>query len=363
MIKVGVIGTGWWSDRAHLPGLVSVDGIEVAAISDENAQRLSAAGDKFGVARRFEDYRELLDCEDIQAVCIPAPTYRHHAITMDALSKKKHVLCEKSLAMNPAQAREMYEKAQDVGVIHMVPFTWRFVPAAIMMKTLIDQGYLGRVFHIEARYLAGWLSDPSVPASWRMRREFAGTGALGDTGSHLIDFIRWTVGEFEGVVADSRIFIKDRIDGATGKPVEVDVDDSTMFLGRLVNGAQAVVHCSRVATSRENYIDVEISGTDGTLIFQLEVEGEDWVVGKLYGSQKPDVKPQPLPISDTLLEDYEVAKSNVTGKFLFARIMQAFKAGIESGKEPSPNFHDGMRVQQVMQAVEDSALKRQWTRV
>jgi predicted dehydrogenase len=363
MLKVGVIGLGWWADRAHLPGLKSADGIELAAVADEDSRKLDIIAEKFQVARCFRNYHDLLDCDDIQAVCVTVPTFQHHAVTMDALSKKKHVLCEKSLAFSAGQAREMYETAEQVGVKHMVPFTWRFIPAAILMKELIDQGYIGTVFHVRASYLAGFLSDPNVPASWRMRRQFAGTGALGDTGSHMIDFIRWTAGEFETVVADTSIFIKERKDESTGEPVKVDVDDSAMLLAKLANGAQAFIQCSRIAMGRENYIDVEISGSSGTLIFRLEVEGEDWAIGSLYGSQKPDVKPQPIPIPDRLLKGYQESKSNVTGQFLFSNIMQSFKTRIETGNGSSPSFYDGMRVQEVMQAVEDSSSRREWIRL
>ena len=360
MLRVGVIGTSWWADRAHIPGLKTIPGVEIEAISGRNPERLKIIADKYEIPGRYTDYHDLLKSDKIQAVCIVTPNYLHYPITMEALSRRKHVLCEKPLAVSFYQAKEMYDKVKEVGVRHMVPFTWRFVPAAMRMKELIDEGYIGRVYHIEARYLAGWLSNPDIPASQRTQKKIAGTGALSDTGSHLIDFIRWTAGDFKAVVADMAIFIDERKEEMTGKMVKVDIDDSTIFMAKLTNEAQAVIHVSRVAKTRENYINVEISGEDGTLIFELEVEGEDWAIGKLYGSQKDDVKPQPLPIPERLLKNYEEAKSNLTGRFLFAKIMQAFKEGIESGREPVPNFYDGMKVQEVMQAIEDSSVKRKW---
>ena len=361
MIKVGVIGTGWWAaDMAHLPALKSIKGIEITAVSDSNPERLKEIAERYQIERQYIDYHELLDSEEIQAVCVTVPSYQHYAVTMDALSKKKHVLCEKPLAVNLEQAKEMYNKAQESGVVHMVPFTWRFVPAAARMNELIEEGYLGRVFHLEARYLAGHLSDANFPASWRMQKKFAGTGALADNGYHLIDLIRWMTGEFKAVVADMAIFIKERKDEKTSKMVKVDVDDSSIFLAKMTNGAQAVVHASRVARARENYIDLEISGDKGSLVFELEVEGEDWAKGRLYGSQKADIKMKPLPIPECLLEGYEEARLNLTGNFLFAKIMQTFKKTIELGEGFGPSFYDGMRAQAVMQAVEDSSAKRKW---
>jgi len=361
MVKVGVIGTGWWAaDLAHLPALKSSKGIEIAAVSDINPERLKEVAERYRIERQYIDYHELLNNEEIQAVCITVPSYQHYTVTMDALSKKKHVLCEKPLAMNFEQAKKMYERAKSAGVKHMVPFTWRFVPAAERMKELIEKGYLGRVFHVEARYLAGHLSDANFPASWRMQKKFAGTGALADTAYHLIDLIRWTVGEFNSVVGDMAIFIKERKEAVTEKKVKVDVDDSSMFLAKLSDGVQAVVHASRVARARENYIDLEISGDKGTLVFRLEVEGTRWAKGELYGSQKVDAKIQQLPVPERLLKGYEKAETSLDVKFLFTKIMQTFKEGIESGKELVPNFYDGMKAQEVMQAVEDSSARRMW---
>lgn len=361
MIRIGIIGTSLFVERAYLPNLKRVANVEVTAICGRNRERLDAVADKYGVAKRFTDYQELVESDEVQAVCIVTPPALHYPMVMDALSKGKHVLCEKPMAMNYGQAIKMLDTAEIHGLRHMIPFTWRFTPAAIRMKELINEGYLGKIFHVEARYLAGWMSDASVPASWHTEKAMAGTGAMGDTGSHLIDFVRWMAGEFASVVADTEIFIKERPIESKGKKATVEVEDSAVFLGRLAGGAQVMAHCSRVARGRDNYISVEINGERGTLIFKLEVEGKDWAVGRLFGSDDVKRRPELLSIPDCLLVGFRETRENPTGgEFLFAAIIRRFVEGIDLGGAIIPNFSDGARVQAVMDAVQFSAAEKRW---
>lgn len=360
MTQIGIIGTSPFVDGKYLSNLKHGANAEVIAICGRNRERLDTIADKYRIGKRFTDYQKLVKCDEVEAVCIVTPPKFHYPMAMAALSEGKHVLCEKPMAMNYGQAAELLDTAEARGLRHMIPFTWRFTPAAIRMKELIDEGYLGKIFHAEARYLAGWMSDATIPVSWHTEKAMAGAGALGDTGCHLMDFVRWMAGEFASVVADTEIFIKERPVGSTGKKAKVEVEDSAVFLGRLTGGAQVMAHCSRVARGRDNYISVEISGTQGTLIFELEVEGEDWAVGRLLGSEEVKHRPEALPIPDRLLVGFQEERESWTGEFLFAAILRRFVEGIKSGRPLAPDFSDGAHVQAVMDAVQLSAEQKRW---
>ena len=183
-VRVGVIGTSWWADAMFLPALTAHSGAEVVAVCGRHAGRAQAFAQRWSVAAAYTDTEALLNHEGLDAVVIITPNRLHHPLTMAALERGLHVLCEKPLAMNVAQAREMYEAAEAAGVRHQVPFTYSFMPTARYVRELIGQGYIGEPYHLNMRYYAGGARNEDY--RWRFDRAEAGSGTLGDLGSHFL---------------------------------------------------------------------------------------------------------------------------------------------------------------------------------
>ena len=158
-VCVGVVGTSWWADLAHLPGLKDHPGAEIAAICGRDRDRAEAMARKYGIPRVFTDYRAMIESGGLDALLVLVPDDLHYPIVMDALDARLHVLCEKPLALTAGQAQAMYERAEAVGVTHMTNFTYRWLPPFIYLRDLTAQGYVGRCFHSEFRYLAGYARD------------------------------------------------------------------------------------------------------------------------------------------------------------------------------------------------------------
>ncbi|MGH3520508.1 MAG: Gfo/Idh/MocA family protein, partial [Haloechinothrix sp.] len=250
-------------DPALTPRLVALGG--------RNAQ---AAGE---MARRFEwdsvetDWRALIAREDVDLVDICTPGDTHAEIAIAALAAGKHVLCEKPLANSVAEAKVMVdaaEKARHQGIRSMVGFTYRRVPAIALARRLVRAGRIGSIRHVRAQYLQDWISDPEAPLSWRLQKERAGSGALGDIGAHIVDLTHYITGEqITGVSALLDTFVKERpLPGpALEGRGEVTVDDAAVFIGRLAGGALATFEATRVAAGRKNAIRIELNGSEGSI--------------------------------------------------------------------------------------------------
>jgi len=201
-VRIGIIGTSGWADMMHLPTLKSHPQASLAAICGRNRERAEEMAKKYEIPVVFTDYREMIEKGDLQAVVIATPDDMHYPMVMNALDAGLHVVCEKAMASNVAQAREMYEKAESAGVKHMIYFTNRWVPHFRYVRELIDEGYMGRCFHCHFHSLSGHGRKPS---GWRFDRQ-RGSGILGNLGSHMIDRARWYMGDIAKVSASLSIF-------------------------------------------------------------------------------------------------------------------------------------------------------------
>ena len=197
-VRVGVVGTSWWSDLMFLPSLKSHPQAEVAAICGRNPQRTEEMALKYAIPKSFADYRRMIREGDLQALVVATPDDLHYPIVLSALEAGLHVLCEKPLASTAAQAEEMVRAAEAAGVKHMVLFTWRWMPHFQHLHDLVAGGYIGRWYEAHFDYRSGYARAPEY--AWRFDRRRA-NGCLGDLGSHMIDFARWTVGEIVKVSA------------------------------------------------------------------------------------------------------------------------------------------------------------------
>jgi len=242
---------------------------KLVAIAGRNQEAVTAAAQRYGYAKAYTDWRAMIDDPDVQVFDNGGPNDAHAAPTIAAAQAGKHVFCEKPLARTAEEAKTMLDAVEKAGVKHMVAYNYRFVPAIVQAKRLIASGALGRIFHYRAVYLQEWIIDPNFPKIWRLDKAQAGSGSLGDLGSHIIDLARFLVGEPKKVMAMTKTFIEERPDGSGGRG-KVDVDDAVTSLLEFENGAMGTIEASRFAQGNKNGQRWEINGEKGSIRFDLE---------------------------------------------------------------------------------------------
>ena len=349
-VRVGVVGTSWWADSFHLPMLKSHPQAEIAAICGRNRERAEEMAKKYDIPGVFTDYREMIEKGNLDALVISTPDDSHYPITMYALDAGLHVMCEKPMALNAGHAREMYEKAEAAGVKHMVLFTWRWLPHYQYLKTLIDAGYVGRTFQCQFRFLGGYGRDGQY--GWRFDRTRA-NGILGDLGSHMVDFARWYVGEIARVSAHLASFV-DR-PGPEGQPLE-PANDSAVVMLEFVNEAQGTIQVSAVAHlgDSDTKHHVALYGELGTLDAEYTFPGT-----ALYGVRHDEKQFRSLPVPDSFWGD--VDKSDPWNVFDNQSVGdRLFIDTIVEDRPVSPNFYDGWKVQEVIDAAIESHRSGSW---
>lgn len=242
---------------------------KLVAICGRNEEAVREAAKRYGYQRYTTDWKDLIRDENIQLFDNGGPNDAHAEPSIAAAQAGKHILCEKPLARNAREAAQMLEAVEKTGVVHMVAHNYRFVPAIRLAYDLIRSGQLGEIYHFRAVYLQEWIMDPNFPFVWRLDKNVSGSGALGDLGSHIIDLARFLVGEPRKVSALAKTFIKQRPvpGGGTG---EVTVDDAFVATVEFETGAIGTLEASRFCAGRKNHQVIEINGSKGTLVFNLE---------------------------------------------------------------------------------------------
>jgi predicted dehydrogenase len=357
-------------DPALVPDLVAIGGRDAAAATH--------------MARRFDwqhvetDWRALVARDDVDLVDICTPGDTHAEIAVAALEAGKHVLCEKPLANTVAEARTMAaaaERARAHGIRSMVGFTYRRVPAIALARQLVLEGRVGEVRHVRAQYLQDWLVDPESPLTWRLDKERAGSGALGDIGAHIIDLTHFVTGErITGVSATTETFVAERpLAGAahglsaqagTGRG-RVTVDDAAIFLARLSGGGLATFEATRFATGRKNSVRLEVNGSRGSIAFDFE----DMNVLQVHDATAPAREAGFTRVIVTesthpYVDHWWPAGHGLGYEHGFTHQAADLIEAIARGADPEPSFADGLAVQEVMAAVEVSAADRScWTSV
>ncbi len=379
-IGVGLVGYKFMG-RAHSNGYRQVARFfdvdpspRMVAICGREEAGVKAAAEKFGWEGYETDYRRLVARNDIGLVDVATTGNTHHDIVLAALAAGKHVLCEKPLANSLTQAGEMLAAAQTAGVVAMVNFNYRRVPAVQLARQLIAEGRLGEIRHWRAVYLQDWINDPSFPLVWRLQKDLAGSGALGDTAAHIVDLAHFLVGPIAEVVGTMNTFIKQRpVETASGGGAglsaaggtemgEVTVDDATTFLARFTSGATGTFEATRLAPGRRNYNAFEVNGSAGSLVFNLERLNELQV----YLTDDPEGMQGFRTINVTDASHPYAAAWWPAGHILgyehtFVHTIKDLLDGLRAGTAPAPTFEDGFRCQAVLDAVERSATSRAWT--
>jgi predicted dehydrogenase len=353
-VRVGVVGTSWFTDLFHLPNLASHPRAEITAICGRTREPAEALATKYTIPHVFTDYRDMIASGRLDALVVVTPDALHYPITMAALDAGLHVLCEKALAMNADQAREMYEKAEAVGRKHMVMFTWHWVPHFRYLQQLIEQGFVGRPYHFHLRNEGDYGRDATY--GWRFDRRH-GNGILGDLGSHAIDFARRYVGDIARVSGQLATFVERP--GSDGQSLDA-ANDSALLAVEFANGAQGSLHVS--AVSQQGETSLALYGEAGTLELAFSFDGAE-----LRGSRTGDEGWQTLEVPDALWHNVDR-----TGRYI-EQIFDMFKKqpvgnrlfidAILEDRQIDSTFYDGWKAQQVIDAAIASHEQGRWIAV
>ena len=353
---------------------------QLTVLCGRTSRATQEAAERMGWAESTNDWRAVVARDDIDLVDICTPGDTHADIALAALRAGKHVFCEKPLANTVAEAEEMTREAQAAqagGVRSMCGFNYRRVPALALARRLVADGRIGEVRHIRAQYLQDWIVDPQFPLVWRLQKDKAGSGALGDIGAHIVDLAHYVTGQqLTGVSAMTETFVRQRpIPGSSAGPAAstggaghsgtVTVDDAAVFFGRTDNGAVATFEATRFATGRKNAMMIELNGSVGSLAFDFESMNELHV----YDNAVPAADAGFRRILATEPEHPYVSAWWPPGHGLgyehtFVHEVVDLVRDIAGGRDPTPSFADGLTVQRVLDAVERSAADdSRWTPV
>lgn len=375
-INVGLVGYKFMG-KAHSNaysrlGMFFDCGVKVnrRAICGRDEQWVRQSAQKFGWASWETSWENLIKRGDIDVIDITAPSNAHKEIAVAAARNGKHIFCEKPLALNLADAREMLECAEKNGVRHQIGFNYRFAPAVQLAKNIIDAGKLGTIRHVRASYLQDFIIDPEFPLIWRLQKEICGSGSLGDLGAHFIDLARFLAGDFKSVMGMQKTFVKSRpkVESMQGLSAsaqggaprgEVDVDDGTVFIAEFESGALGVFEATRFAQGHKNDLSIEVNGDKGSLKFVFERMNE---LQYFSADDEPGLQGFRLIQASEGIHPYMSAwwpAGHVIGyEHTFVHEMYEFMKAVAENRPASPDFTDGVKCSQVLEAVELSAQRR-----
>ena len=383
-LNVGLIGAGFMG-KAHSLAYVAMPmffwpapAIPVRkTIVDVNDSIAAEAAQRFGFEKSTSDWRSVVEDPEIDIIDIATPNHLHAEIAIAAAAAGKHIISEKPLARSGDEAKTMYDAVKNAGIVHMVAFNYRRTPAVALAKKYIEEGAIGDILNFRGTYLQDWSADPDGPLSWRFQKSIAGSGSLGDIGTHVVDMARFLYGEITQVNTQLKTWVKTRplqaggVDklGASTKDStaprgEVDVDDEVLSLLEFQNGAIGSLEATRNAHGRNNFLTFEIHGTIGSIYFNYERRDELQVA---FANDQADRKGfrtvytgpahpygeglWPIPAlgigygETKIIETYDFVKA------------------IMEGGEVSPNFKDGYQINLIADAMAASAQSRSWTSV
>jgi predicted dehydrogenase len=320
---------------------------------------LAPTAARYGWQAHTSDWKAVVNDPSINAVSIATPGNTHCEIAVAAANAGKHVLCEKPLALTGAEARRMYDAVEQAKVRHVVNFNYRRVPAVRLARKLISGGQLGDILYFRATYWQDWPLDPGFPFVWRFDKSAAGAGSMADKGSHIVDLARYLAGEIDEVASITTIYVKQRFDGPLPRPVTTD--DAAAFITRFRNGALGLFGTSRMSAGHKNGLSFEVNGSRGSLMFDLERLNELQVY---FAGDAADVQGFRTISATGPQHDYIAAwwpPGHVLGwEHTFIHQYYEFLKAIASAAPTEPSFYDGLRTQQVLDAVETAAAEKRW---
>jgi len=357
-VRVGLIGTSWWSAFAFAPALAAHPRAELAAVCGRDVERTRAFADAFGIGAVFHDPNELIAAPGLDAVVVALPDDLHHRVTLAAIDRGLHVLCEKPLASTEVQALEMRDRAVAAGVVHMTMFTYRWMPWYRYVVDLVRDGFIGECHHAEFRFVMAYGRAPDY--AWRFDAARA-NGVLGDLGVHLIDLARWLVGDVSGVASRLGVVVqRPGVDGGRLEPA----NDSASLLLEFVGGASGSVHASVVSHvgDRAFVQEVRLYGSAGTLEVDVVMGGDGTGSTVIRGARGSGGALQSLPVPDAYW-----AGVDPSTPFLVLSVhsagARAFVDAVLGVGPVSPDFADGYEAQRVVDAALEAHANGRWVRL
>lgn len=378
-INVGLVGYKFMG-KAHSNAYMTVDKFfdltknpVMKAVCGRDEGAVAEFAKRWGWESHETSWESLVARDDIDLVDIGTPGNTHAMIGVGAAKAGKHVFCEKPLAMDLNESRQMLAAVREAGVKHMVNFNYRRVPAVSLAKKMIDSGDIGEIRHVRMTYLQDWLVDPEFPMNWRMRKESAGSGAHGDLGAHSIDLAHYLCGEIDSVVGQKKTIITERpaegtSDGLTataGKGTEaVTVDDCSMWLAKFAGGALGTFEATRMAPGRKNYNRFEINGSKGSLVWCFE----EMNYLDYYSCEDPACGQGFRRIMATEGDHPYVGNWWPPGHVLgyehgFVHAVHDLLEDISHNRDCAPDFRDGAQCVAVLEAVDNSVASGKWADV
>jgi predicted dehydrogenase len=374
-LNIGVIGYGFMG-RTHSNGYKRVNDFfpelghrpVLKAICGRSEEQLRKFADQWQYESTETDWRRLLERSDIDAIDICTPNNSHAEIAIAAAQAGKMVLCEKPLAMDPAEGQKMVDAVEAAGVANTVWYNYRRVPAVSLAKQLIDEGRLGRIFHYRANVLQDWTINADLPqggtALWRLDAAAAGSGVTGDLLAHCIDTAIWLNGSISSVTAMTETFVKERKHNLTGKVEKVGIDDACAFLCRFGNGSLGLFESTRYARGHKALYTFEINGEKASIRWDLHdlhrLEYFDHADNSLVrGWHQVHCTDGDMPY----MGKWWVPGLQIGYEHTFVHQVADFIAAVEAGRPCNPTFRDALETQKVCQAVLDSAKCGLWKEI
>ena len=373
-LNIGLIGYGFMG-RTHTNGYKRANDFfpeleyrpVLKAVCGRNAEKVQEFADQWQYESIETDWKELIKRDDIDAIDICTPNNSHAEIAIAAAEAGKMILCEKPLALNPAEGEEMIAAVEKAGVQNTVWYNYRRVPAVTMAKQLIDERKLGRIFHYRANFLQDWTIDADVPqggaALWRLDAAAAGSGVTGDLLAHCIDTAIWLNGSINNVSAMTETFVKERMHTETGKMESVTIDDACAFLCRFDNGSMGLFESTRYARGHKALYTLEINGEHASIRWDLhDLHRLEWFShadeGRLRGWRS-------IHVSDhsgdqPYMDKWWVPGLNIGYEHTFVHQVADFLKSLQEGTPCNPTFRDAQETQKVCEAVLESAKSRAW---
>ena len=358
-VRVAIVGAG--IGGAHAAAMQQQKDVEVVALCARTRDRAEKLATRYGIPAIYTDYQDLLTAEHPDLVVVATPNDLHYAVTLAALDSGAHVACEKPLALSVEHAREMERRADQNNRRHFVPFVLRYLPAAAYVKEILDTGFIGEPYLINTRCWTA--ADRNEQMHWHFDRAQAGAGAIANIGSHVIHLIDWWLGGITRVCGKLTTAVENRA-WPDGTAFAVDVDDTASFVAQLANGAPAVFAVSMVTHVQLCEISIEIFGSDGAITFTDDWGAPDAWTGRVEAIRRDEHSRTRVPIPERLIGEFHTAPdSDSPFRANFARMATEWTNCIRGEDVKTATFRDGVRVQEVMDAVAVSSAEERWVEV
>lgn len=361
-LRVGVVGTGRWAVRSHIPGWQRDPRCTVVGVSDQDLNAAKAAGEEFGIATVAPDWRELVEDPDIDVIDVVTSDTAHFEVSMAALENGKHVLCEKPVNHDYREVVRAAELAESKGLKTKLGFTFRYAPATMYAAELIEQGFIGTPYMLNAfEQNSQWL-DPSTPLRQQTEHpdpDFLQVASIEGYGAPVIDIMHWWMdAPMESVVGTMRNFVPRRVVRETGQLTRVNIDDGDMFIAEFGGGGLASVQSSFVTVGNYPGIEVRLYGSEGAIIVRLVEEAGICQTIKTATKDEVEFVEREIP------ERFFPAGGNSLEPWpllFYSNLVADFATEIlEGSKGNQGDFRQGALVQQTINAFEASHRQRAW---